>query len=147
MKEIKLTGKKGYSTIVDDEDYERLKNQSWGVVMVRSRGETASRPYAVRRFTENGGKRSAYLHREILGLAHGDGIEGDHENGDTLDNRRTNLRRATRSQNAQAIKGCGLKVEPESSALQLNYRKTGAARAYDQAAVQQFGEFAKLNFP
>ena len=41
------------------------------------------------------------LHRELLGLRTGDGIEGDHINRDRIDCRRANLRIATRLQNAQ----------------------------------------------
>lgn len=39
------------------------------------------------------------LHREILGLARGDGRVGDHINGDRLDNRRRNLRAVTNQRN------------------------------------------------
>lgn len=49
------------------------------------------------------GNRSLRLHREVLGLTQGDGLEGDHINGDKLDNRRENLRITTRAQNAQNV--------------------------------------------
>lgn len=39
------------------------------------------------------------MHRQILNLLHGDKRQGDHWNGDTLDNRDENLRVATRQQN------------------------------------------------
>jgi hypothetical protein len=41
------------------------------------------------------------LHRDVLGLTPGDGLEGDHINLDKLDNRRNNLRVVTRPQSAQ----------------------------------------------
>lgn len=41
------------------------------------------------------------LHRLILGLDHGDPREGDHINGDRLDNRQANLRIVTGRQNKQ----------------------------------------------
>ena len=41
------------------------------------------------------------MHRAILGLRHGDGVEGDHRNGDRLDNTRSNLRIVTDAQQAQ----------------------------------------------
>lgn len=39
------------------------------------------------------------LHRFILGCEYGDGLEVDHVSGDTLDNRRSNLRGCTHSEN------------------------------------------------
>lgn len=44
---------------------------------------------------------SARLHRVLLGLTHGDGLEGDHINRDRLDNRRANLRVLTKAGNCQ----------------------------------------------
>lgn len=44
------------------------------------------------------------LHRAVLGLVPGDGLEVDHLNGDRLDNRRDNLRTTTRAQNAQNLR-------------------------------------------
>ena len=41
------------------------------------------------------------LHRMILGLPRGDKRQGDHKNGNKLDNRRTNLRIVTYAQNRQ----------------------------------------------
>ncbi len=55
--------------------------------------------YAVRSTTVDGKKRTIYMHREVLGLVHGDGIKCDHENGNKLDNRRSKLRICTVRQN------------------------------------------------
>lgn len=52
----------------------------------------------------NDRKRYVRLHRVLLGLATGDPRHVDHINGDPLDNRRTNLRIVTRSQNAQNVR-------------------------------------------
>lgn len=41
------------------------------------------------------------LHRLLLGLEHGDPLQGDHRNGDHLDCRRSNLRVVTNAANAQ----------------------------------------------
>jgi hypothetical protein len=43
------------------------------------------------------------MHRMILGLKRGDGLEGDHINRDKLDNRRSNLRVVDRRLNAQNV--------------------------------------------
>jgi hypothetical protein len=46
-------------------------------------------------------KRVYRMHRELLGLVRGDGLEGDHINFDRTDNRRSNLRVATETGNRQ----------------------------------------------
>jgi hypothetical protein len=63
-----------------------------------------------RRVTRGERGNTYYLHREILGLSTGDTTETDHINRDTLDNRRANLRKASREQNAQ-----NLPVRPNGS--------------------------------
>lgn len=55
--------------------------------------------YVIRRVN----RRVVKLHREILGLVPGDGLFGDHINGDHLDNRRANLRVTTQPQSAQNV--------------------------------------------
>jgi hypothetical protein len=57
-----------------------------------------SKGYAYRHL---GPKGTIRLHREILGLRNGAAPHVDHEDGDPLNCRRTNLRPATRSQNQQ----------------------------------------------
>lgn len=42
-----------------------------------------------------------WLHRELLGITHWDGLEGDHVNRNRLDCRRSNLRVVTHAQNMQ----------------------------------------------
>lgn len=49
--------------------------------------------YAARHIKQRDGKRiMVFLHREILGLKHKDGREGDHQNRNSLDNTDINLR-------------------------------------------------------
>jgi hypothetical protein len=48
-------------------------------------------------------RRGLLLHREVLGLKHGDGLWGDHINRDRLDCRRSNLRVVTRAESAQNV--------------------------------------------
>ena len=95
MKLIPLS--QGKFAKVDDADFEWLSQWRWNA---HKEGKTY---YAIRQIRT--GKRppptrpAVRMHREILGLKHGDGITGDHKNGDGLDNRRSNLRKCTKSQN------------------------------------------------
>lgn len=51
--------------------------------------------------TPKHGRSSVLLHRAVLGLGPDDRRKGDHISGDTLDNRRANLRVVTDAQNGQ----------------------------------------------
>lgn len=115
----------------------------------------------VRRTVGVGGER--LLHRIILRPAPNE--EVDHINGDPLDNRRENLRICTRRQNAAARRfpsgksgyrgvsyHCGkwqASVRVDGVLVYLGRFDTAeeAAKQYDDAAIEAFGEFANLNFP
>lgn len=82
MKTIPLT--RGKVALVDDCDYEALSDYSWQCTV-----DGYARRWAL------GGH--VWMHRQILNPEKG--FDVDHVNGDRLDNRRANLRTATRSQN------------------------------------------------
>lgn len=63
--------------------------------------------YAARDLTATGGRGVALLHRELLGLAPGDGLEGDHIDRDRLNCRRENLRPLPDGKNSQNITPSG----------------------------------------
>jgi len=73
-----------YFTIVDADDYEKFSNFYYAL----------SNGYAMRHLPEGG---SIGLHRDVMGSPPGKMV--DHRNGDTLDNRKDNLRVCTRAQN------------------------------------------------
>jgi len=56
--------------------------------------------YASRTISKSGKKRTVLMHREVLGLVHGDGIICDHKDRVRLNNRRSNLRKADASINS-----------------------------------------------
>lgn len=107
-----------------------------------------------------------YMHREIMSAQNG--FEVDHINHDPLDNRRENLRVCAKRDNNRNRRGntkttsrfkgiCWLtkfnrwevKIKKGSKRKYLGRfkKEIEAARAYDEAALEHFGEFAHLNFP
>ena len=159
MKEIKLT--KGKTAIVDDEDYEYLNSFNW-----QANKYCHSDKYRAMRKTTVGGKKVYLLmHRVILCAKSGQKV--DHKDGDGLNNRRSNIRIATTRQNTAnritrnklgykgVIKGNNGRYRASiRDHRQKNMKYLGtfddiedAARAYDNTAIEIFGEFAYLNFP
>lgn len=150
-KEIPLT--KGAVAIVSDEDYERVSQYKWSL---------QSAGYAVRGIKRDGRWTHELMHRFILGDSCA-GLDVDHINMDRLDNRRSNLRMATRSQNmanTRAISGKfkGVSYDRRRSKytavihvgkhkIWLGYHRTAedAAAAYNVAAIKFFGDYARLN--
>lgn len=144
----------GRVALVDDEDYSLVSGLVW------TPEERNDRVYA-----RNIAQR-LYMHRLLLGDPPGD---IDHENRNGLDNRRSNLRLATRSQNnlnSRRIKGSfssrfkGVSWRKDRQWWIAYITKDGhreeighftdevvAAKARDARAVELFGEFARLNFP
>ena len=93
MKLIPLT--RGQVARVDDADYEWLTQWKWCSLW----SPTSNSYYAVRTDHLPTGNRMVLMHREILGLGYGDGREGDHEDHDTLNNQRYNLRNVSHQGN------------------------------------------------
>lgn len=134
-----------------------------GTILVGASGSYL-RPYVER--WNGGAKERTQLGVAILGAR--EGFVVDHINGNRLDNRRVNLRYATRQQNAwnaraksekaSRFKGVRLSksklrwracigVDGKQVGLGSYQSEVDAARAYDAAARKYCGEFAALNFP
>lgn len=158
MKEIALS--KGYVSVVDDEDYARISSYKWSVSVGRTRSDGTKEAYALCSSLNH-----QKMHRFIASPPIG--MDVDHINGDGLDNRRCNLRICSRSENlrnqrlqagkSSVYKGVSahsragywtaqIKVRGKKIHLGVFKSETDAARAYDAAAMREFGEFAKTNF-
>jgi HNH endonuclease/AP2 domain len=153
--EIPLT--RGYVALVDDDDAPAvLAAGKWYA-------KTDRRSTYARRTTrrEDGTRTVLSLHTFLTGWSY-----VDHRNGDGLDNRRQNLRPATNEENGRnrrlhrnnrsGFRGVAwvrgrwqARISHEGRMRYLGRYPdpVSAARAYDEAARELRGEFARLNFP
>jgi len=158
MKEIPLT--RGFSALVDDDDYQEVSKYSWFAHV----GKWCT--YAARcELGEDGRHHTIRMHRVIAKTP--DGCFTDHRNGNTLDNRKENLRIATKQQNGQnrskikktssQFKGVGktlfgkwrarIAVNKHLIEIGTFNSEIEAAIAYDAKAREFYGEWARPNFP
>jgi len=98
MKEIKLT--RGYVAKVDDEDYRWLMEYKWHASSGR---HIIAKTTISKVFDGYSWTRAVSMHRTIMGATQDQIV--DHINGNPLDNRKSNLRFVTSSQNARNSRG------------------------------------------
>ena len=154
MKTIPLS--QGYLAVVDNRDFTRASKLTWHADIVKFNGKRII--YAKHTFTGGGGIR---LHNFLLGMK-----RVDHKDGDGLNNRRSNLRKANHAQNmanrqkfagsSSQFKGVWWEsanrkwraaIKNSRGRAHLGYftDEKAAAEAYNRAAREQYGEFARLN--
>lgn len=154
MKIIELS--RGKQVLVDDEDFEKINKHKW---YAHSSG---GRWYAVRTIWGKH-RRMIYMHREVLDTPKH--CHTDHINGNSIDNRKYNLRVCNSQQNSfnrisptksnkTGIKGTCWNVNAKkfSAQIVIDRKKThlgyftvlgDADQAYREAEFKQFGDFAR----
>ena len=149
-----ITLTQGFTAVIDAADVPLVARWNWCAHV------QAGTVYAQRTDHSGPKKRKVYLHRAIMGDP--DGLDVDHRDGDGLNNRRNNLRKATTSQNIcnQRIRSdntSGLKgVSPRYGKWQARITAHGKTRslgwfptpesayaAYCKASLQMHGEFGR----
>lgn len=153
MVEIPLT--RGLVATIDAEDVDLVTGYRWYAA-------PGNRDlfYALTRIREGGVRRTVMMHRLINRTA--PGLQTDHINGNTLDNRRSNLRTVTRAQNmwnrradlhgSSSFRGVSWQAKSGKWLAMIQANKSrqylglfaderDAARAYQSAAERLFGNF------
>ncbi len=162
MQEIPLAAKRKcknsgkYFARVDDELFDELNKYHWSI---------STNGYAQRRDDKGA---IILMHRQIMNLTFGDKQCVDHINRDRLDNRISNLRLCTRtennhnmklsSRNKSGAKGIYKDKNRLRVSIMFNRKKIylgtfpnteqgfkEATKAYNEAAIKYYGEFAYLN--
>lgn len=144
---------RGGTALIDAEDAEWVGRHNWTWAIVG---------YAVRRINKAGKYKTLRMHRALLGIFDPN-IEVDHINGNKLDNRKANLRVATRQENAKnqaahsdslsgisgvdAVRGkwrARIFTNGREKSLGLFATKEEAQAVRMAAAVKYHGEFARI---
>jgi len=155
MEEIILTQNK--VALIDDEDYDLIKKYKWCTSNYHGHYYAATEV----------NNRTIKMHRLILNVP--EYLDVDHIDNNGLNNQKSNIRICTASQNAMNTKKhsdarskykgvwickdgktfrirAGIRVNNKLINLGTFKNEEQAARAYDDAAIKYFGEFANINF-
>lgn len=153
FKKIRLS--QGKWALVDVEDFEWLSQYNWSYW----KAPHAKYGYAGTNITFKGKRRFTKMHNLIMGV-----VGVDHANGNGIDNRRKNLRKANNFQqtwntskpitNKSGFKGVSLKKHNQKWVAQICFNKQkfhigyfntplAAHRAYVKKAKELHGEFAR----
>jgi len=153
MRKIELS--QGKYALVDDDDFDEINQYNW----------CFHGGYAERNVKVSGKQKTQKMHRLITNCPAD--MDVDHANHDKLDNRKDNLRVCSQSENTHnqkvrtyaktsVYKGvyfnkqagkwrAQIKLNNKLKHLGLFTNEIDAAIAYNNAAIEMFGEFALLN--
>lgn len=168
--EIKvLTKQYGEKVIIlDDDNFDMVKDIKWRVVKSKESKEYHdvfyARGFVPNKLIEKYGQRQVRMHRILMGATKD--VQIDHINHNGLDNRLSNLRIATNSQqtantrvqerSSTGFKGvsfrskknlyvCRIRVDNKLIGGGLFKNKYQAALKYNEMAIKYFGEYACIN--
>jgi len=162
MKKIPLRNRKKEIVdyvLVDDDDFKKINQYKWYYLKRKTSSAVISK---------NKNYKTIYLHRLVMSAKKNEVV--DHINHNILDNRKSNLRICTQSQNMMNMRknknntsiykgvhemnNIGSRKNKWRVTLMKNYKQIHigvfdsqikAAIAYNKAALKYFGEFALLN--
>ena len=159
MKQIILT--QGRYAIVDDEDFDLVSRYKWYTI----HDLKGNFWYARTNIRINGKRTTTTMHRIIMNPENGKVV--DHIDGNGLDNRRLNLRVCFNAENCKnkrlnknnksgfkgvswhnVLKKWRVRIFCNGSYFHIGvyHNVEEAAKAYDNAAIEHHGEYARLNF-
>jgi len=151
----------GYEVLIDEEDVERVLSKKWK--LKKSDLQRFGKIY-FSCFDPGTRDQKITLHRFVMGSTHCDGIFIDHINGNTLDNRKLNLRpcnnqenqwnRKINKNNKSGFKGVyqDKKSGRWRAVISINKKRTHlgsfadpktAHAVYVESAKKYYGEFAR----
>ena len=167
MKEIPLSH--GLFALISDEDYELVSKFKWSAYRIAGTGRNGKtylygyKP--ARKVTVNGKRKMVTLYNYIMEPPAG--MEVDHIDQNPLNNTRENMRLADRASNCKnrgkrsnglSSKYLGVSFNKEKGKFTVKLKNNGisifvgyftdekeAAKAYNDKALETFGEFASLN--
>lgn len=160
MSEVHKFYIKGHEVLIDKDLVEKILPYSW---YIQDRAKLKTR-YVATSMVIDGVRKFILLHRFLLNPDETKVI--DHINHNTLDNRISNLRICTHSENNRnttsrtntSSKYLGVHLNKKSNMFSAKIRDNGirtwlgsfkteieAAQAYNEAALKYHGEFANLN--
>ena len=146
---------RGFQAIIDADCLHIAQGANWSAMVPKSKAGKQYSPYAIT-------GRGILLHREIMQAGKGQIV--DHINGDTLDNRRSNLRFCTHVQNMQNSKnfetntsghrGVWFRRDRGRWISEIYFEnkkihigsfclKEDAAKAYEEKSKELFGNFKR----
>ena len=148
-----VTLKNGRQFLIDEQDWDLVKHINWNVHIMQK-----GYKYVYTFQKVNGKRKMIYLHRMIADC--GLSLFVDHINGNTLDNRRSNLRASTNRQNQWnqkrvrgviPFKGVTFENGCYRSRIRINGKKvsigtfktaTEASNAYNKASLELHGSYS-----